>query len=85
MTAPSSVSRDYHGSRAWADAWAAKLQSRIGVITIPYGQEIVAVKARPYGTSRKVWSVVEEWRYVGYPSLGVFGTENYLLLPERMP
>jgi hypothetical protein len=90
MTAPSSVSREYFGRRAWAEAWAKHLQSTVG--TVARGQRTTRIVAQGYGETFRFprwaiiwWSVVEYWEYERDPSLGEFGEENALYLPKEMP
>jgi hypothetical protein len=83
-----SASQDYFGRRVWAEAWARRLQCRVG--TIIDGRRIVAVKARRYGESAlwrwsPWWSVAEEWIYDGQPGLGTFGGDTALSLSASMP
>jgi hypothetical protein len=79
----------YMGKRAWAEAWAARLQSRVGT-TMPDGRVITAIRAQGYGESHgwlwsPWWCVIEEWQYIGNGSLGTFGENTALLLERRMP
>lgn len=90
MTAPSSASREYFGRRAWAQAWAKHLQPTVG--TVQDGRRITRIVAQGYGETFRWprwltwwWSVVEYWEYERNPSLGEFGEENALELPEGMP
>lgn len=80
--------RDYLGKRAWAEAWACALQSRVG--THIDGRIITEIRAQGYGETYKQkrprwWCVVELWQYEYNPSLGTFGEENALMLETRMP
>jgi hypothetical protein len=84
------VTSEYFGGRAWAQAWARHLQSRVG--TLDGDMRITRIVAQGYGETYRWptwatiwWSVVEYWEYDGKPSLGEFGEENALRLPKEMP
>lgn len=83
------TARCYMGGRAWAKAWAAHLQSRVGTTT-PDGRTILEIEATGYGESADWWwtpwwCVVEKWQYTAKPSLGIFGEGVALLLERTMP
>ncbi len=80
---------DYHGSRAWAEAWARERLPHVGTCT-PDGRRITGYRAQGYGDSAKLkhpwlWCVVELWVYVSNPGLGEFGGDCAILLEERIP
>jgi hypothetical protein len=83
------TARDFHGKRAWAEAWARERQPHVGTLTLD-GRRITGYRAQGYGDSAKtkrprVWCVVELWVYISDPGLGTFGGDVAILLEERMP
>ncbi len=83
------TARDFHGKRAWAEAWARERQSHVGTLTLD-GRRITGYRAQGYGDSAtakhpRLWCVVELWVYEGASHLGTYGGDVAILLEESMP